>query len=629
MSKSTIMIVDDNEFGRDVLEGILSKENYKLLFADNGKSALEKINLELPDLVLLDVMMPGMDGFEVCQRIRKNPLTAEIPVVMVTSLDDQDSKIRGLEAGADDFISKPFNRSELRARVRTITRLNRYRRLVQMEEKISKQAALLDVAHDGIIVCKLDGTITFWNKSAERIYGWASEKAIGENVANILLKNQILKYQDLCNKLLEKHSLVEEITFYQGSTRSIVNTCWTLVKGTNSEPDLIFITNVDITEKKLLEEKFLRAQRLENIGALASGVAHDLNNILAPILMALQFLRNKIPDKRGQTLVDTLEISAQRGADLVKQVLYFGRGLDSKRSLLQIKHLISELEKIIQETFPKSISLYKDVPYDLWTVSADSTQVYQVLMNILVNARDAMPQGGVIKIVGRNIAIDENYVLMNSNAKVGLYTVITISDNGSGIPEEIINRVFDPFFTTKEIGKGTGLGLATVKDIITEHGGFLELESKLNYGTTFKLFFPAVETEKAKQEEKNLQSFSGEGKTILVIEDEAAIREITKASLETHDYKVLTASDGVEALVVFSENKKDISTVIVDLMMPNMDGISTIRILQKMNPDIRIIVVSGTSIKKETSSVLTSLSVESVLNKPYTSEQLLKCLAGQ
>lgn len=622
---STVMIVDDNEFGRDVLEGILSQEGYKLLFADSGKSALEQMVTSPPDVVLLDVMMPGMDGFEVCQRVRKDPLLAEIPVIMVTSLDDQSSRMRGLEAGADDFISKPFNRAELCARIRTITRLNRYRRLLQMEEKIRKQAALLDVAHDAIIVCQLDGMITFWNKSAERIYHWSPEKAVTANITTLLFKGETSKYQDFYNRLLKNGSLIEDITLYKETNRIIVNTCWTLVKSDTLEPELIFITSTDITEKKVLEEKFLRAQRLENIGALASGVAHDLNNILSPILMGLQILRKKVTDQRGQVLLDTLEVSAQRGADLVKQVLYFGRGLEANRSIVQIKHLVSELEKIVQETFPKTVSFYSNIPSSLWTVSADPTQIYQILMNLLVNARDAMPQGGAIKITGENLTIDQNYVLMNPEAKIGLYTLITVSDNGSGIPQEIISKIFEPFFTTKEVGKGTGLGLATVKDIITGHGGFLELESKIGHGTKIKLFFPAIESEKIKVEAQSSQNFTGTGKTILVVEDEAAIREITKASLESFDYKVLTASDGLEALMVYSQNSNNIYAVIIDLMMPNMDGATTIRILQKMNPDLKVIVVTGLSVKKDTLS-LSDLSIQATLNKPYTAEKLLNCL---
>lgn len=623
-SISTILIVDDLATGRDTLESVLYNQNYNLVFAESGEDALKKAVICDLDLILLDVMMPAMDGFEVCRRLRNDPILAEVPIILITALDDQGSRLKGIEAGADDFISKPFNRIELKARVHSITRLNRYRRLVVAQEQIQQQAYLLDIAQDAIFVIDLQNKITYWNRSSELIYGWTKSEVIGKDLKEFIYKTS--KEIDIPSIVIEKGSWNGEIdTIKKDGHKITLASRWTLVNSRNGLPKSIFTINTDITEKKKLEAQFLRAQRMECLGALTSGVAHDLNNVLSPIMMFIQLLKTKLPDEKNQKLLSMLENSSQRGADLVKQVLSFGRGVESQPIATQISHLISEIKTIVTATFPKNIRPKINVQKDLWTILVDTTQMHQVLMNLCVNARDAMPDGGILSISAENIYIDQSYVQSNPNAQVGSYVVTEVSDTGQGMSQEIIDKIFEPFFTTKEIGKGTGLGLVTIKSIVKTYGGFITLESKLKEGTSFKIYLPATnvkETPDAKAQLYDL--FVGQGELILVVDDEISIREIIKVSLEASNYEVLTASDGTEAVVLYLQHKERISLVITDRMMPVMDGLATIRALRRINPNVKIIMASGVNSNNMLNDG--NYNVDAVLAKPYTAEHLLKAV---
>ncbi|MBL1203713.1 MAG: hypothetical protein FWK04_32755, partial [Nostoc sp. GBBB01] len=247
----------------------------------------------------------------------------------------------------------------------------------------------------------------------------------------------------------------------------------------------------------MISYELFRTQQLESFGTLASGIAHDLNNILAPILMTAQLLEAQVDDERSRRLLPILITNTKRGAFLVKQVLSFARGIKGEQTIVQVKHLIAEISQIAKQTFPKSIEFSTVIPEDLWSVSGNITQLHQVLMNLVVNARDAMPDGGSILITAENKLIDEAYARMDIEATVGNYIVLTVADTGMGIPPEILDRIFEPFFTTKEAGTGTGLGLSTVLGIIKNHSGFIRVSSKVNKGTQFKLFLPAVKTSQA------------------------------------------------------------------------------------------------------------------------------------
>lgn len=494
------------------------------------------------------------------------------------------------------------------------------------EEKIYEQAALLDVATNAIFLRQLDGVITYWNKGAERLYGWAAEEAIGENAFKLLYGENLIPAETALKNVIkfgEWQGELDKIT--KDKQDIIVDSHWTLVRGKQNEPKYILTVDTDITAKKQLEARFLRTQRLENIGILAGGIAHDLNNILTPILAVAQLLPLTLPNlnQRNQDMLHILETSAKRGADLVKQILTFARGNDEKRLIIQVKHLLLDIEQIVQGTFPKSIEFKKDIPDNLWTVSADTTQLHQVFMNLAINARDAMPEGGTLTITAQNQVIDTHYTKMNIDAQEGNYILITFQDTGTGIPKDMIDKIFDPFFTTKEVGKGTGLGLSTVFSIIKSHGGFIEVNSN-DKGSTFKIFIPAnTNTLTVAKEETNI--IHGNGELILFIDDETAISQVSKTTLETHNYQVLVANSGIEAIAIFVQNKLTIKAIIIDLIMPTLDGVMTIRALRKIMPDVKIIAMSGSNDSEEKIKAIEH-GIQDFVSKPFTANILLNAL---
>ena len=360
----------------------------------------------------------------------------------------------------------------------------------RVEQRLKEQAALLDIAQDAILVKDLEDRIIYWNKGAERTYGWTALEAVGRKAATI--HKDHAKFCESMDAILKHGEWTGEMTQQTKDGRDlVVQVRMTLVRDHNENPKAILAINTDVTDKKRLEEQILRGQRLESIGTLAGGIAHDLNNVLAPILMSVQMLRQIVNTPEGQAMLDTLQTSSQRGADLIKQVLSFARGVEGKRGPINVSHLTRDLEKVVHDTFPKNIQLQIEAPKELWTIEGDPTHIHQVLMNLCVNARDAMPDGGKLTLGIKNVKIDEAYARMNPEGKPGPHVVVTVEDTGMGIPAAIRNKIFDPFFTTKEIGKGTGLGLATVLTIVKSHHGFINVYSEPGKGAQFKIYFPA------------------------------------------------------------------------------------------------------------------------------------------
>ncbi len=384
---------------------------------------------------------------------------------------------------------------------------------------------------------------------------------------------------------------------------------------------------IDLTERKKLEQQFFRAQRMESIGTLAGGIAHDLNNILAPIMMSIAILELTATDPQSQSILKTIEISAKRGADIVRQVLSFARGLESERIEVQPKQLLKELKSIVNDTFPKNIDLKFIVPIDTWMILGDPTQVHQILLNLCVNARDAMPNGGSLTIEVENCVLDEHFAAMNIRAKAGRYVKINVTDSGTGMPPGLLEKIFEPFFTTKELHKGTGLGLSTVMAIVKNHDGFIDVYSEPGKGTTFKVYLPAMEasSEERKKQTQNISIPRGHGETILLVDDETSILTIASQTLQAYGYQVLTASDGAQAVGVYAEHMTNIAVVITDMMMPIMDGGALIRALLKINPSAKIIAASGLNANGHKAAASGS-GIKHFLLKPYTAGSLLKTL---
>ena len=384
--------------------------------------------------------------------------------------------------------------------------------------------------------------------------------------------------------------------------------------------------HTDITEGKKLEHQFLRAQRMESIGTLAGGVAHDLNNILAPILMSIQILKLSATDSETINILKTIETSAKRGADIVRQVLSFARGLESQRIEVQPKHLLEEVANIIRGTFSKNIRVEFSVPENVWTIEGDPTQIHQILLNLSVNARDAMPNGGTLAVSVENCVLDESYSAMNLRAKPGRYVLITLTDSGLGMSQRVMEKSFEPFFTTKELSKGTGLGLSTVMAIVKSHEGLINVYSELGRGTTFKVYLPAMKNSSNTPVEDDASLLPrGNGQTVLLIDDEASILNITGQTLRAFGYKSLTAVDGAEGVAMYAQNVHEIAVVVTDMNMPIMNGMTTIRALLRINPMLKIIAASGLNVNGDADK-LAEMGVTNSLVKPYTAEALLTAL---
>ena len=495
------------------------------------------------------------------------------------------------------------------------------------EERIRQQASLLDNAQDAILVCDLKYNILYWNKGAERIYGWGIADVLGKNIWEILSggdKQQLDEARARLEDLGEWKTESRQVTKNHQSL--IVESRWTLVRNERGQPDYILIINTDVTEQRRTEQHLLRAQRMESIGTLAGGIAHDLNNILSPVMMAVEMLQLTETDPENLRWLSMVRENADRGADLIKQVLTFARGMESEKITVQLKHVVKDLVNVLQETFPKSISIKYDLQPDLRPISSDPTQIHQVLMNMCVNARDAMPNGGTLSIHVENMQIDENYARMNLEAMTGPHVLITIADTGIGMSAETVERIFDPFFTTKEIGRGTGLGLSTSMTIVKSHGGFINVYSEPKKGTKFSIYLPADGSLEPFRSDRDAQYPRGNGELILVVDDEENIVQITRATLEKFGYKVLTAADGTEAIAQYAKNPGKIAAVITDMAMPNLDGIATIRALKMIDPAVAVIAMSGL-VNPEQTSELQALGVASFMSKPFTAEALLTTVA--
>jgi PAS domain S-box-containing protein len=383
----------------------------------------------------------------------------------------------------------------------------------------------------------------------------------------------------------------------------------------------------DITERKNYEAQLARAQRMESIGRLATGIAHDLNNTLSPIMVSIDLLRQKVQDEEGLKILAVIEASAKRGAEVVKQVLWFGRGQEGRRMHVHLKPLIEGAARIAAQSLPQSIRIETRPADGVWPVMGDPTQMHQILLNLCQNAGDAMPNGGQLKISARNLTLDESFARTHNEGKPGPYVVLEISDTGCGIPREIRDRIFEPFFTTKELGrKSVGLGLSTALSVVKSHDGFILVDSEIGKGSTFQLYLPAhVEAPAAFADAKPENLLRGHGETILVVDDEEAVRQVTQMTLESCGYRVLLAPDGARAMATYAENQASIAVVLMDVLMPVMNGIDTTRALQHINPRIKVIATSG--YQSNTSlNALRDMGVTHFLPKPYTAETILQKL---
>ncbi len=461
-----------------------------------------------------------------------------------------------------------------------------------------------------------------------RLFGFTREELIGQSSVGLRLWADPEVRAKLVKRLTAHEPVRDYDTHFRRRNGELIDAMISMeLIEFPGEPEPVIVSMfADLTERRKIEQQFLRAQRMESIGTLAGGIAHDLNNVLGPIVMSLDLLRMKCADADSLDLISVISASANRGAEMVKQVLSFARGVEGRRVEVKAVDLLRDIEKITNDTFLKHIRLRTSVSGDLWPVAGDPTQLHQVLLNLCLNARDAMPDGGTLTLSAENVTLDANYSAMDADAKPGPYVLLQVEDSGAGIPRDIVEKIFDPFFTTKELGKGTGLGLSTSLAIVKSHGGFIRVYSEPGHGTTFKIYLPAhTGPATAPLAGTQVEMPRGHGELILVVDDEASVRHVTQQTLEAFGYRIVTACDGADAVAIYAQRGGEFAAVLTDMMMPVMDGMAMITVLQRINPRVKIIAASGL-VSNGNSAHLANLGVKHFLAKPYTAETLLKVI---
>jgi PAS domain S-box-containing protein len=626
MKPIQILHLEDSSRDAELILGKLEAGGLvcEITHVDNRQSFEEALASGQFQIVLCDYNLPDYDGITALKLVReKHPVT---PVMLISGSIGEEDAVKCLQHGATDYLLKQRLDRLPAAVKRALTEAEDFRKRQEAEEQIREQAALLDKTQDAIYVRNLEQRIIYWNKGAERLYGWLADEVIGKRADELFSTDSSERHEEARRLLLEKGEWVGELgqTTKSGKEIIVESRRTLLHDDVRGNPKSVLVINTDITERKRVERQMLRTQRLESLGTLAGGVAHDLNNALAPILMTVELLRMEYPD--ATKLIDMVETSAKRGADMVRQLLTFAKGVEGARLLIQPQHLLKEMEKIIRGTFPKSISLQTNYAKGLRTILGDNTQLHQVLLNLCVNARDAMPNGGILTLEAENVEIDAAYASSVPEAVPGSYVVWRVTDTGTGIPPEVVERIFEPFFSTKGPDKGTGLGLSTVMGIIKSHGGFIRVYSVPGQGTTFAIYLPADGgITVAASVEKQPDAFRGNGEYILVADDEPAVRQAARAVLTALNFNVITAVDGTEALIKVAEKRAELRAVLTDVHMPHMDGLAFVRVLKRMSPDIGIIIASGRLDEREMKE-FKSLGISAFLEKPFTQEKLVEAL---
>lgn len=567
------------------------------------------------DLIISDFTLPSFDGLSALSYARA--ASPDATFIFFSGTIGEEIAVDSLKQGAVDYVLKD-RMTRLPAAVRrAVSEAAERRARRDAERRLREQAALLDKTSDAILVRDLTGRITYWNKSAERVYGWAEVDAIGKDHAGLLGSIQGVDWMEAG----EWSGEVRQKT--QSGREIVVASRWTLLRDAAGVPTAVLEVNTDITEKKLFEAQLLRTQRLENLGSLAGGIAHDLNNMLSPIVMAAGLLESAPLDESAARMVSAIQTSAARGTALVRQILSFARGRSGAPVVLQIQHVVRDIIQLAQETFPRAVKIELRLAESLPTVLGDATQLHQVLLNLCVNARDAMPNGGLLTVEASPVFLQQHTTRLLDAPVSGSFLRLTVSDTGSGIPAEIMDRIFEPFFTTKGPEHGTGLGLSTVAGIVRNHGGFVDVSSQPGVGTSFHVYLPATIGMTADPALPTTPEVPmGRGERILLVEDERAVREMLKEILESSRYVVHVASDGAEALSLFRAHENEIDLVITDLGVPGIGGVELVPALVRANPAIRVICITGDSEETFADSGIRPL-VREIIAKPFTSERLL------
>jgi two-component system, cell cycle sensor histidine kinase and response regulator CckA len=629
-----VLIVEDSEDDMVLVLRELRRHGYDVDYQRvDTPGAMQAALARHPwDVVIADYTLPAFSGPAALKLLQQQ--CCDIPFIIVSGTIGEETAVAAMKAGAHDYLTKgnlarlvPAIEREMREAEERQRRSHAEQALRESEERFRQLAENISesvfwMADPGA------GQFLYISPAYEKIWGRSSAAVAVQDWLETIHPEDRQSVQTAFfeQALAGTYDIEYRVVRPDGALRWIRDRGFPIRSPAGLPYRVVGIAE-DMTDRKLVEAAFRRAQRLESLGTLASGIAHDFNNILTPILAAAQLISLKLAplEPNAQTLLTLIEDSTKRGAALVKQILAFAKGVEGQRMPLEIRHVLLEVVQIIRQTFPKSITTEAKIDSpEIWSVMADATQLHQVFMNLCVNARDAMPQGGQIRLAIANTVVNETDARANPEARPGAYVVVTVTDTGTGILVEHLDRIFDPFFTTKEVGKGTGLGLSTVLGILRSHGGFITVSSDVGQGAAFKVFLPAVEAQAAKPN-TTVKPLGGQGELILVVDDEVLIQHVAQTSLEEYNYRVLVASDGAEAIARYTEYQSQIHLVLMDLMMPGMDGITAIRELQHLNPQINVVVMSGMASPSQLAEIA-EMGIQSFLPKPYTAQELLSTI---
>jgi PAS domain S-box-containing protein len=657
-----LLMVEARQEDAEGLVGELETAGYDVEWCcvDTPAGLWEALESGVWDLVISDLALPGYDAVEAIRKLQMSQ--RDMPFLVVADRVNEEQVVAAMKAGARDCLVKgrlgrlghvvarelreSHRRRLLRSQETSLdASAEEIRRLLEVTERarvellgvieqqrrteaqVRKQAALLDAATDAIYVCDAQLRVTYWNKGAERLYGWKGSEALGREATELLGRDPAALV-NAKEALLKRNEWSGELKVRCKTGKALsVFASWTRLSGQGNHGDELLAIETDFTEMNLLEAQFLQAQRLEGIGALAGGIAHGLNNCLAPVLMAVSLLRPRLTDTEDVAVLDMIETCSQRGANIVRQLLTFARATPGTQVPLSLRHLMSEFASMLRETFPREIHVILEMTSSVWPVMGDPVQWHQALMNVCVNARDAMPEGGTLTLEVRDVTVDTAFASMMPDAHPGPHVCLSVRDTGTGIAPNELGRIFDPFFTTKEIGRGTGLGLPSVLGIVQGHQGFVRVNSALGRGTTVELYFPAKpEVAPAVFTGREAQAGRGSGECILVVDDEPAVIEGLTRVLEGHGYRVRSASHGAEGLALFAQHRDEIRLILTDMMMPVMNGPALVNAVYSIDRRVPIIGMTGLPDEQQVKG-LENLSLAAMLAKPFPGNKLLRLLS--
>ena len=626
-------MLEDNPLDAELVIAQLREDGFEPSWTrvESEAGFKEALKPEL-DLILSDYQMPQFDALRALQVLRESGL--EVPLIIVSGTIGEDIAVAGMKEGASDYLLKD-RLGRLGQAVRRVLEQSRLRRermaaetalreseerFRQVVENIHEVFWMIDVERRQMLYVS-PGYEAIWGRSSAHLFESADAWADAIHPEDRERVLEATRTKELTGDYDETYRVVRP----DGSVRWVRDRAFPVRRQGEPVKRVVGVAE-DVTERKMLESQFLRAQRLEAVGTLAGGVAHDLNNILAPMLMAASLLKDSASSPRDREMLEMVERSAQRGAEIIRQLLAYSRGVEGARVPVQPRHVLREVEGIVRETFPREIAISFRVPRGLWCVVADATQLHQVLMNLCVNARDAMPEGGFLRVTAENVQVDAAEAARWQGGRPGAFVKIRVEDSGTGIAPEDLPRIFEPFFTTKEVGKGTGLGLPTAMGIVNNHGGFMTLHSRWGEGTAFSVYLPAkAEAVEAPTTEEESPTPRGAGELILVVDDEEPVREATRHVLVNGGYRVVTAANGREALTVFLGHREDVRLVITDVMMPEMGGGMLARALRVVAPRLKILATSGLESSGQHRE-FEALGATEVLPKPCGPAQLLEAV---